>query len=459
MKNFFLILLCITGAVMAQNTEEDMDAMFLENSEEKAESRWDIFGYYESENFFSIAKPLGGKRPAESDIVKLESRLRINTKYGGNFIFGKASLDAYFYPSDFDGLSPQKNGTVDAYEAYVAAGEKLQFKAGKQVFNWGSADAFRIVNYADQRDLREMFMKEEDEKYRGVFALDIKYLFSDFSIETFILPISERPILPDEKSFWAIAPQTDSVPVTVDLKDEKKALFKNGSYGVRGGGTFGFLDIYLSYFYGQNNSIVLYPETTIEISTQTPQSIVLKPDFSKVNKTGVDFAFSVEKLAVRGEAVFTRDHRALLKDTQETEVIEQVGTNLIVRQKTESVPYLSYTIGADYNVWGDYGRFLAEYASSAFLRNSGKYEEEFFNNFLLLSLEDHFFDNYLEIKAMSILRLANDVGWIPGFNLTYNFQNGFTVTAGALLIYGYDDNMLSMYDNHDIAYFRAKMAF
>ncbi|MDH5717134.1 MAG: hypothetical protein OEZ22_05805 [Spirochaetia bacterium] len=468
MKHFLIFALLVLNLSAQGVSEEEMDSLFLEGKENEtlsvpeSSSKWDFFGYFESENFFSISRQLGGKNPAESDIVKIETRARINSKYGTDFFYGKASADIYFYPVYYAAVNPQNSGEIDAYELYIAAGEKLQFKIGKQVFNWGSADAFRVVNYADQRDLREMFLKEEDERYRGVFALDFKYIFSDFSIETFFIPVPAKPLLPAEKSFWALQPENESeMPVKMDMSESEKLLLKNGAFAVRSGGTFGFLDIYLSYFHGQNNSIVFYPQITIDMATQAPASVIIKPDFSKVNKAGVDLAFSIEKLALRAEAVYTHDQTAVYKDENETTVIntDMTANEMTLEKNREKTQYFSYTTGADYNIWGSNGRLLIEYASSFYIKNSNKYEEEFFSNFLLISLEDRFFNEYLELKAMSILRLANDVAYIPGLTITYNFQNGLKLTGGLMLIYGYQDDMLSMFDNHDIAYFRARMDF
>ena len=467
---FIFLILIFNKSLLAHEKkdkeiqEENMDELFLGGGEnenrEAAGEKWDIFGYFESENFFSIGKFTDGERPHQNDIVKFEERARLNTKYGNDFFYGKASFDAYLYAHQNKIKPPRKSGTVDVHEFYVAYGEKLQLKAGKQVFNWGSADVFRIVNYSDQKDLRELFLIDEDERYRGVYALDIKYLFSDYSFEAFVIPSSARQLLPGKGTFWEMKPKTEAgLPIIVISPDTEKSLSKNASYGMRSGGTFGPVDMYLSYFQGENNQMIFYPEIYWKLPLILPWLIVMNPDFSRVNKIGLDFAVNIQKLALRGEAVYTPDQPAIPESTIASNILWLSSTDIITRPRMERVPYFSYTIGADYNLWGEYGLFLVEYSSSHFIANDNKYQKDFFSNILFIALEDKFYESRLKVGANFMLRLSNDGGWVPGLNIAYDFKNGIIVSAGFMLIYGQEDEMLSMYENHDIFYAKARIEF
>jgi hypothetical protein len=87
------------------------------------------------------------------------------------------------------------------------------------------------------------------------------------------------------------------------------------------------------------------------------------------------------------------------------------------------------------------------------------FEEEFFSNFLMLTLQDKFFNDNLEVKLMGIMRPQDDPGLMAGGSIAYDFQNGLVLTAGTLIFIGGGDEMLQIYENSDLVYFRARMNF
>jgi len=459
-------IFALSGISTALFSEEDLDAQFLEagNANQDIDGankpNWGMFGYLENENYLNISEK---KVIPERDIIKLETRARLNFKYGSLFNYGLFSGDIFFYPLHRSNFNPQENKdwSIEPYEFYIAFGEKLQFKLGKQVFNWGSADAFRITNYLDTRDLRELFMKEEDERYRGNYAFDIKYLTGDISFEAAILPVITPVLFPAPDSYWAIRqPPIHSLEPRVDNSSMPEPSYKNISVGVRSGGTISFFDFYLSFYRGINTNILFFPQTVLSM-LQVPQAINLKLDYSLVTKYGADGAFTIGRFSIRTEVMFSPDQKALVKSDTSSSIQLLNGTPVILlEQKRESAPIISYTGGIDYIYDGNSGRFLIEYSSSRYLKNKNKYVKEFFTDFLFISLENKFYNDHLELKGGSILRpISKNPGWAPAFSISWNFLNGLKVSLGSMMFSGGDDTLIQMFENNDIAYLKAKKDF
>jgi hypothetical protein len=458
----FLYMAAVVFPITAQGeTESDLDEMFLNEGKSGQSSalvdspKWDFFGYLESENFFGLDSD---SNSSDTEFIKLEARSRLNAKYGTEFFYGKAVFDVYFYPETAL-TSIADSGVIDPYEFYMAAGKKFQFKIGKIVHNWGSADAFRITNYLDQRDLRELFMKEEDERYRGSYSANIKYLLGDFAFEGSVVAGLNPVLFPTEGTYWGITPPTMNGVQPVFHPSSAPNGYDDVSVAIRGGGTLGVFDFHLSYFYGTNNSIVMVPHVTMDMMTSEITNIDLYPDYDKVHKIGLDTALNIDKLAARLEGAFTFDQNALYSDETETTFVEQVGTAATIKRNTGTAPYLAFTAGIDYNLWGSNGRVLVEYTNSFYVEDADLFEEEFFSNFLMLTLQDKFFNDNLEVKLMGIMRPQDDPGLMAGGSIAYDFQNGLVLTAGTLIFIGGGDEMLQIYENSDLVYFRARMNF
>jgi hypothetical protein len=461
-KNVVIVLisaLFLSTGIIAQ--EEDLDSMYLSDTpsgQTASGAAWDVYGYLESENVISANPDVDPK----DEIVKIETRARINAKYGDNFFYGKAIIDAYFYPYPFDITNPMINAFIDPYEFYIAGGKALQFKIGKQIYNWGVADAFRVTNYMDQRDLTELFFKETDERNRGVYAATLKFLFSDFVIEATAAPAVGPILYPVAGSRWALQPaEVEGIAPQIDFSQMPEIGFENINYAARAGGTISILDFHFSYYNGINNSIVFIPDVVIQMPYKTVQSIIMRPDYKRVQKFGLDVALNISKLSIRVEAVYLPNQNALLSDETETEIIETTAAGKVtLRRKTGEVPYLAYTGGLDYNLWGNNGRVLLEYSNSSYLKDQDLYQEELMTNFLLIGVQDKFFNERLEVKLNGTIRLTSlNPGYIAGGSIAWDFQNGLSATLGTSFFVGGDDDLLKMYENHDMLFLRARMNF
>lgn len=474
----FTLMAVLSTALTAQVSEDDLDAMLAgEGGEIEAapvnQKKWEFFGFFENENYFGVA---GNDRSRE--IIKNEGRVNLKARYGGPLYYLKGNFDAYFYPESRPGGADSYGNvhergsvtTVEARELYLAGGERFQFKIGKIVHNWGTADAFTVVNYLDRADLREFFMKDDGDETTGVYALNLKYLFGDFMVETSFVPLHNPPLFPDAQGVWAIKPAAvdtafGAVTPEIDYGGPLATNWDNASAALRAGGTLGTLDFHLSYFYGPDQSIFFIPAYELShggnpASPTGINSVTLSPYYESVHKAGFDMAYVYEKLSVRAEAAFTYDKPAIVSDTAENVTTVVTASTVTQRALIEKEHYGAYTVGADYNLWGENGLVLLEYTQARYFKNNDRYQAEFLNDFVVIRIEDKFFDRRLSVELGAIVRpVQNEAGYIPVVEAGWDFQNGLSVEAGAVIFEANNDELLALYENLDLVSLSARYTF
>ncbi len=432
-KRLFVVILLLfsfTTTVSAQ-TEDELDKEIFSNDAEKKgkqakkKSNWEIYGFLESTGHFGIS---------DAEVVKMEARAKLNFKYtlGLGHFYAKTVLDIYFYPRLDNVANPRNSGGIEAQELYIGGGDKFQFKIGKQLFSWGAADLFPITNYFDQRDMREFIAIDKEDKYEGVLGISIKYLIGDFALEAAFTPVHNPALLPAKESFWSFIPG-------VSVKaDPLPAKLKYASYAFRGGGTIGSLDFHLSYYNGINSNLVF---------KSVPGPLFgIKPYYGKVQTFGIDLSYAVGKLAVRAEGTYTPAMFAISGSNPDAPV--------------QMAHYLSYVIGADYNLWGQNGNILIEWMQGKYLKDAASYRSPFLTDMLLVRLTDKFFDQRLEGELAALFRLKHS---IPGYaitaDLTWKVRSEFSISTGAYFFVGNNDELFDLFDKKDMVYFKAKLEF
>lgn len=485
----FILLVQVTPAQESEVTDglddqflvDDLSTGTTEMSSIK-ERKWDVSGFFETEGFFSAAgRRADAKSAKNNEIIKLESRASATLKYGSDFFYGLGSFDIRFYPElSHDTTSarqkdPYPDSQIEARELYVAAGDSLRFKLGKQLYQWGVADGFRVTNYLDQSDLRELFMVDSDDQNRGVWSASLKYLFNDFVIEGGLVPVHNPPLYPEKNSFWQLQTQYQGNDITIDYGSPESASYDNISGALRAGGTLGSLDFYLSYFNGIDKSILFKPQMQMNVNwvgtmpNIAPQTSVTgltaSPYYNKIETGGFDIAWVYEKLTLRAEATYTPEKWAIQKITEE-QISEKVkataptGGSVIIDSGVQTAPFGAYVIGADYPLWGDDGRILIEFMQGKYLEDEDKLQPVYLTDLLVLRLEDKFLEKRLKLSLQAIWRpVQSEPGIMPNPEVTYDFENGLTLTAGALFFIGNNDDLLEPYEHNDTAYLRAKMNF
>lgn len=478
-----LVFISFTLNLLFAATEEELDREFLSGTGTEKnpgvagkEKKFDLRGFLESVNQVSI--PGKGKRndPDEYDVVKLEGRGRLNARLGSRSYHGMAVLDYYYYPEPGSGsrssetyASPRETERIEAQELYLRGGGTVQFKLGKQLFSWGSADMFQVTNYFDQPDLREFFAIDKEDKNEGIPALSVKVLPGNFSLEAAVTPVHNPALFPSERSFWELEPgpveaSGNSLPVTIEEGERLQGGISNSSFAGRFGGSIGDFDFHICYYNGINRAVILKPGLTGTAPANV--SIEMKPLYERIDAYGIDTAFTLGKFSFRGEASFSRkmiavrevDSAALQNGLMQ---INNFGSTDVDISPGEKAPYFAYVVGADYNLWGNNGIVLVEWMDSRYLENRERYIEPLINGILLVRVEDMFFNESLEAEVGALLR--PEKGSKPGqmlfLDLAWNFQNGLSIGAGGYLFQGNDDELMELFEEKDLVYLKAKMEF
>jgi hypothetical protein len=439
LKQLMIILtlfLSLNLSMFAQE-EEELDKIFLQETPEQdaltienKKPKWEIYGFVESCNHFSWP---GKGTISDSSVIKAEARGKMNIKFSMDHFYIKSSLDMYFYPRlDFP-AAPHKSGSIEAQELYIGGGKKLRFKIGKQLFTWGSADMFPITNYFDQRDYREFIAVDREDKYEGVLALSLKYLFGNFALEVGVTPVHNPPLLPSKESFWSFIP---GHPINAE---PLAATLKNTSTAIRFGGTLGNLDFHASYFNGINYHLIFIPDWEV-----SPPGVKLH--FDRIQTAGFDLSLVVDKLALRAEASYTSNMFAVNK--------------FDITTPMETAPYCSYVIGFDYNLWGYNGILLVEWMQGKYLKNAKGYRDMLFTDMLLVRLEDKYFDERLKVELGAVFRLVKSPpGTAVNWNLAWDFRNGFSIDIGGYFFSGKEDDLFEYFYDKDMLYLKAKLRF
>lgn len=476
-------LLASPALLSAQSSQKELDQQILgEQGEATANpksSSWTLHGFVENESHLHINENADF---VDNGFVKFENRLRLDAKAGSDFFYGRVIGDLYYYPQREDykpeGYAPpQPNGSGELYQAYVHIGERVQFRAGKQHFDWGKADVFQVTDYMERADLREGLAKDQEDQATGVYALSLKYIWRTWSIQAVFRPLFSQALYPRQKSFWQIVPDKQSItvpesyqaslgekitlPVEWQTGSEPSPTWKNSNVALRLGGTTGALDIYLSYYHGQDNRLGFQPETTIKNLSSDPEVTHLRvtPFYRTIDSVGLESAFNISSIAIRAEANYTPNKWGLRKGeyNQQGELPEDIT----LTGKLDQEHHIAYTVGVDAQLWRKHGRILVEWSQSYFLQNRDSYEKEFISDLILLRLEDKFWDEHVHVELGSMIRpeKRNHIGVVPMASVTYDFHNGMELELGTMMFYANGESLVGLFDDNDFAYIRGRYTF
>jgi len=476
----------ISPVTLKAESEADLDRLISENntsltSEKTGDTdllkKFKIFGFVETSNHFSI--PATGSIN-DYKIIKAEARGQLDLQYRTGSFFTRATLDAYFYPettgsddnSNSSGVYHQV-GRLEAREVYAGFGKNLQFKIGKQLFTWGSADAFNVTNYLDQPDLRELFLRDRDDKNRGVLALSIKYLIGDYALEAAFLPIHSPAQAP--LGFWELSPSAPAFNVEINHPSSAAASLKNSAASVRFGGTAGFIDFHASYFTGYNHDLMY--ESAISGTSFSERLIELTPYFDRRHTFGIDLAGSLNSFSFRGEVAFSLNMPALYKQDEttlaqiyqywelapnqskdiDTIMTELAGGGAVFPSGPEKEKHISYVVGADYNFRGSNGLILIEWIQGYYLDHGNRYDSPLFDSILLVRIEDKFFNEQFSAEAGTMIRPIQKKPGASAFcEAGWDFKNGFTLNLGGYIFFGNGDELFESLKDKDMLYFKAR---
>lgn len=422
------------------------------------ENKWVFFGFFQNRNFFSA------NRYEDTKTLKNEGRVNLNARYGNEFQYVKIRGDLYLYPSDENNREEKAYGELR--EVYFTVGENLQFSLGKRIYQWGSADVFNVVNYLDQADQRKLFATDKEDRYSGVYSASLKFLFSDFGLEAAAVPYFSEPLMPEDQ--WQIQMPAYSnplgeIPMVMKESPNKESNWRNASYASRFGGNIGSFDFHLTYFNGISKNFIFYPELEKSTVNLLPKfEINTTPVYSRVQSAGLDFAFTWDKLSVRSETSYTYNMPAVKNINKEKMSIlnPMMPDGIYPVTEIDQNQYISYSVGLDYNLWGNNGRVFTEWMEGYYLINRQDYTEPFLNRLLIFRLEDKWINESMYAELGSIIRpIIENPGYGILYKLGWDFKNGLTMETEGYFFFAGDDEFFGVLEQKDMVALSAKMTF
>jgi hypothetical protein len=440
-------------------------------------------GFLLNDNHFALHKE---ENELDSHLVKAQTRIRSNLGYQADRLKGYLSIDAWAA-----GLQRRRSGseigdyrlegesTLQLQEAYLEAtfGD-MKFKGGQQLFNWGTGDAFHVNNYFDRLDLREMYVVDEDDRYRGTVALAAKYFLHDFAIEAVIAPVFAPPLLPQNNSYWAIQTGDDEV-IRYQFKPDNHHR-KRASAALRAGGVVGNTDYHFSVFNGVSNTLLFRTslageavyllgldadEFTAIPTTAELQSAML---YERVTTIGFDAASTVGKISYRIEVAYTPDMIAFIRPDMD-DIVAAIRSRGVAQlpmlsgdrfaidselEKTQREPFASWVIGIDYNYRSANGFILLEWVRAQYLHDRRRFVKPLINDAILLRWADKFWNESLAIEISTVFGpVQRQAGYTFNPRVEWDFKNGVTAAIDLFIFKqsrSVDDLMFELVEEKDV---------
>ncbi|NIM50951.1 MAG: hypothetical protein GTN78_24445 [Gemmatimonadales bacterium] len=410
-----------------------------------------LSGFVEYDNITYLKKGNAAKINSRNQgILQLELRHRAS---GVAEAFGSVEIRA-------DQADPARN-RVFLDEAYISLyiGD-ADIRVGKQIYAWGRADALNPTDNLTVWDFSDI-LDTDDEKI-GALSARVEYYFGDWMVEGVLVPSFTASVLPGVDSrWWPELPATIPNPayprlggptLAASYTSAESVLPDEGvestQYAVRLSGLATGWDFSISWFDGFDDLPAIHTSTVIDSTTATAE-IVLQQRYHRRRAIGMDFATTMGRLGVRGEAAYylTEDWR---------------GVDPAIDD-----PYLQYTLGLDYtfsDVWPDKDLFvLVEWVQEVQVPNrntvtGGITDLNHVFRKSLFGKVDLSFGEFTKLTLEGVVNLDSEDWWVrPGFQ--WSVTDGVQVKAEADLLGGPEDSFFGLFRDNRRLHLRLKYSF
>jgi len=191
----------------------------------------------------------------------------------------------------------------------------VDLRIGKQNIVWGRADALNPTDVLTPKDFTLLSAKDEEERRIGTVALKANYYHGNYTLSLIWLPIFNPITIPL------------GTPPGFQLTEDKRSQgdWSDQGFAIKLDQTGGAIDWSVSYYYGLD----LFPVGRPLSPTQT---LLVH---NRIHMIGADFARTLGRLGVRGEAAYMH--------TQ-----DPAGTDPVIKN-----PYFYSVLGMDHDVTED----------------------------------------------------------------------------------------------------------
>ena len=199
----------------------------------------------------------------------------------------------------YDSADPRRTH-ADLREAFLLLygdlGEgEWELRLGVDRVSWGVAEVRNIVDIVNQTDLVE----HPDEKTKLGQPMAHGTWSGDWgALELFLLPWHRERSFPGRAGRLRSELVVDHDKATYDSAAEERHM----DWAVRYSGSFGLVDLGLSYFDGQSREPVLRPAKVVLVSGR-PEATALQPHYEKIRQFGLDAQLTTGPWLLKLEAI------------------------------------------------------------------------------------------------------------------------------------------------------------
>ena len=419
-----------------------------------AQENLSIGGYVQTETHVNI-----------DDLELTWNENRLNLKLSaGNFmdygLFSEVQFRGFGYVktdsiSMLQGLedSGAYPGGVELREAYLDLYSfpfsSTDFRLGRQIINWGAADALNPTSNISPDNLEILLNFGE---HLAVDAFQGTYYGSRANLTCVFVPAFTPARLPPPgyssalfsafSSGMSLPPGVSLEGFTQQIELPDRDLDESSQYAFKLSTFMHGFDLSLSYYYGRYDLPI---PSTISMTDS-----VITLIYPKVQIIGSDFAGAIGSVGIWGEgAVFFPE-----------EVLLDIP-GLSVEEMLKDEPYIRFIAGCDYT-FGN-GVYLNSQVLHGFLHELGR---ENLNDYLTFRIERDFLNSKLSLVPVSFAISVSDwdepkenygLAYVP--ELTYRPVDNVEITFGGAVLHGEGDNLFRQLNDRDELYLKARASF
>lgn len=300
-----------------------------------------------------------------------------------------------------------------------------RWRAGNQVFPWGTADFINPTSYFNPEDLRELFLTEEDALLQGVPALSMQRFVGSVSVEAVVMPVGIARLNAREGDYFYITPDNLALPMRFDGTEAPDVAFKNAGVGVRASRSAGGCDLSVSLYHGPDREPLITPDRVTTVPGE-PVTLVARSFHGQVSSVGADLSADLGTCVAQVEGAWSFG-----KPAYETPETPDLAT-LVFPWPVSRSDFWSVSAGFNWFVplvawFPDHeGETVVTVEGHRAGYTKGGLGDAFYEQTLALRYQDTFLDGHVPVSLSWVMdgALAGQMTWAK---VGYDFQNGVVV--------------------------------
>lgn len=403
---------------------------------------WGSISLAQEVEISGFARSYEGVSLSDGNFEIIQQTLNLNFEKRGEKVAFKANPMVYFYNAD--------SLNITLREIYMDLFfNNFDLRIGKQQIVWGKADGVFITDIVSPLNLSEFLLPDFDEIRTGVTAAKLDYYIANSTLELIWIPQFTPTIRPTSTSSWYIEPELPA-PATYNWSKSIIApSLENSEFMLKWSAMTSNIDFELMAAYTWDDNPTLHVQKSFEINNATsPPSMVLTgllitPEYHRLAVAGGSISTEIKGVILRGESAYYH-HKYF-------QTADPFAEDALIQKD-----YLHYVIGVDFNIGSVK---LSTQFIQKYILNYDEYinESEIQNTATVMARYDMLRET-LHLELFSYIGLSEHDALIRP-KVTYDFDDSFSILAGANLFVGDSDGRFGQYQDNSMIYTKIKYAF